>query len=194
MVQEEMKQTDKEQALLAAENSGLDFSSVPTKVMGGEVIEIFKDDEEEAINEYVQEVILMRVELNEKEKMLQDVVQTTEGGGSRRLARAQIINIQYKDYEFYVTVENKEIILTTVGDKHNKEDNDKEELAVVAHYVMTHYVEKEVNKKKKYNPKSGQYQLEVLVKICQNFKSLFLSQKLFRHAQFTHLMVTLKFG
>jgi hypothetical protein len=49
-VQEELEQTDKEQAMLAAENSGLDFSSVPTKVMVGEVIKILDDDEEEAIS------------------------------------------------------------------------------------------------------------------------------------------------
>ncbi len=35
-----MEQTDKEQEMLAAENLGLDFSSVPTKVMGGEVIRV----------------------------------------------------------------------------------------------------------------------------------------------------------
>jgi hypothetical protein len=57
LVQEEMEQTDKEQAMLAAENLGLDFSSVPTKTMGGEVIEILDDEEEEAINEFVQEEI-----------------------------------------------------------------------------------------------------------------------------------------
>jgi len=38
--------------MLAAENLGLDFSSIPTKVSGGEVIEILDDDEEDAIDEY----------------------------------------------------------------------------------------------------------------------------------------------
>ncbi len=57
----------------------------------------------------------------------------------------------------YVTVEEEEIVLATVGDKHDEGDNDEEELAAVAHYVMTHYAEKEVIKKKKYKPKSGQY-------------------------------------
>jgi hypothetical protein len=61
-------------------------------------------------------------------------------------------------------MEEEEIIFTTVGDKHNEEDNDEEELAVVAHYVMTHYTEKEVIKKKKYKPNSGQYQLEAGIK------------------------------
>jgi hypothetical protein len=64
VVQEKMEQTDKEQAMLVAENSGLDFSYMLTKVIGGEVIEILNDKEEEAINKYMQEEILMKVESN----------------------------------------------------------------------------------------------------------------------------------
>jgi hypothetical protein len=44
VVQEEMEQINKEQAMLAAENLGLDLSSMRTKVMGGEVIEILEDE------------------------------------------------------------------------------------------------------------------------------------------------------
>ncbi len=55
VVQEEMEQTDKERAVLAAKNLGLDFSSIPTKVMGGDVIEILDDEEEEAIKKFVRE-------------------------------------------------------------------------------------------------------------------------------------------
>jgi hypothetical protein len=150
--------------MLAAENSGLNFLSVPTKVMGGEEIEILNDEEEEAINEFVQEEILMKVEPDQKEEALQDAVETSEGEEPRRLAQAQNVNRQYKDNESYVTVEEEEIILATVGDKHDEEDNDKEELAAVAHYVMTHYAEKEVIKKKNNKPKFGQYQLEAGIK------------------------------
>ncbi len=64
----------------------------------------------------------------------------------------------------YVNREGEEIILATVGDKHDNKDNDEEELAAVAHYVMTYYEEKEVIKRKKYKPKSGQYQLEAGIK------------------------------
>ncbi len=159
-----MEQTDKERAMLAAENLGLDFSSVFTKVMGGEVIEILDNDEEEDIKKIMQEEILMKVEPDQKEEVLQDAVKTAKGDEPRRLAQAQIANRKYKDYELYATVEEEEIILATVGDKHDEEDNDEEELAVVAHYVMTHYAEKEVIKKKKYKPKSGQYQLEAGIK------------------------------
>jgi hypothetical protein len=76
--------------------------------------------------------------------MLEDVVQTAKGEEPRRLAGAPIVNRQYEEYELYVTVEEEEIILATEGDKHVEEDNDEEELATVVHYVMTHYVEKEV--------------------------------------------------
>jgi hypothetical protein len=88
VVQEEMEQTDKEHAMLAAENLGLDFSSVPTKVMGGEVIDILDNEEEEAINKFVQEEILMKVEPDQKEEVLQDAVKTAEGDKPRRLAQA----------------------------------------------------------------------------------------------------------
>ncbi len=39
--------------------------------------------------------------------------------------------------------------MRTMGDKHDEEDNDEEELAAVAHYVMTHYAEREVIKKRR---------------------------------------------
>ncbi len=74
--------------MLAAENSALDFSSVPMKVMGGEVIEILNGEEEEAINTYVQDEILMNVQPNQNEEMLQDAVQTAKGDEPRRLAQA----------------------------------------------------------------------------------------------------------
>jgi hypothetical protein len=35
---------------------------MPTKVMGGDVIEILDDEEEEAINESVREEVLMKLE------------------------------------------------------------------------------------------------------------------------------------
>jgi hypothetical protein len=148
VVQEEMEQIDKEQTILAAENLGLDFSSVPTKVMGGEVIEILDNEEEEAINKFVQEEILMKLEPNQEEEVMQDVVKTVKGDEPRRSAQAGIAKKQYEDYELCVTVEEEVIILATVGDKHDEEDNEEEELTAVAHYVMTHYAEREVIKKK----------------------------------------------
>jgi hypothetical protein len=68
------------------ENLGLDFSSVPTKVMGGEVIEILDNEEEEAINEFVREKILMKVEPDQNEEVLQDAVETAKGEEPRKLS------------------------------------------------------------------------------------------------------------
>ncbi len=56
--------SNEQRALLAAQNSGLDFSSIPTKVNGGEVIEILDDNEEEAINKYIKEEVQVMVEPN----------------------------------------------------------------------------------------------------------------------------------
>jgi hypothetical protein len=52
VVQDEPEQSDEQQAILAAENSGIDFSSIPTKVSGGDMIEILDDNEEDVIDEY----------------------------------------------------------------------------------------------------------------------------------------------
>ncbi len=62
VVQDEPEQSDEQQSILAAENSGIDFSSIPTKVSGGEVIKILDDDEEDVIDEYKQEEVLLKME------------------------------------------------------------------------------------------------------------------------------------
>jgi len=52
VVQDEPEMSNEQRAVLAANNSGLDFLSVPTKVTGGEVIDIIDDDKEDMLNEY----------------------------------------------------------------------------------------------------------------------------------------------
>ena len=55
----------------------------------------------------------------------------------------------------------------TVEEQEDREEDDPEEMANVAHYVMMHYAEKESIKKKrkkKYKPKAGQYSLEARLK------------------------------
>jgi hypothetical protein len=61
---------------------------MPTKMMGGDVIEILDDEEEEAINEFVREEVLMKLEPDQEEEVLQDAVKTVGGYKPRRLARA----------------------------------------------------------------------------------------------------------
>jgi hypothetical protein len=52
VVQDKPKESDEQQAMMVAENSGLDFLSVPTKATGGEVIKILDDNEEDVMNKY----------------------------------------------------------------------------------------------------------------------------------------------
>jgi hypothetical protein len=61
VVQDEPEMSDERQAILAANNSGLDFSSVPTKVTGGEVIEILDNNEEDVLNKYEQEEVIVKI-------------------------------------------------------------------------------------------------------------------------------------
>jgi hypothetical protein len=52
VVQDEPEESNEQQVIMAAENSGLDFLSIPTKVTRGEVIEILDNKEEDVMNEY----------------------------------------------------------------------------------------------------------------------------------------------
>ena len=84
---------------MAANNSGLDFSSVPTKVTGGEVIEILDDDEEDMLNEYKREEVLIKIEPD------QTVGATAElESDTRKSGRIKIANRRFEDYELYTTM------------------------------------------------------------------------------------------
>ncbi len=65
VVQDEPEESNEQQAMMAAENSGLDFSSVPKKATGGEVIEILDNNEEDVMNKYKQEEVLPNIELDQ---------------------------------------------------------------------------------------------------------------------------------
>ena len=165
VVQDEPEMSDEQRAVLAAKNSGLDFSSVPTKVTDGEVIEIIDDDEEDMLNEYERDQVLVKIEPD------QTVEATAElESGKRKSGRIKIANRRFEDYELYTTVEEEEqLMLATVEKKEIPSDNEEDEevLAAVAHFIMVHYEEKEgikKKKKKKYKPKAGQYQMEAGIK------------------------------
>jgi hypothetical protein len=69
VVQEEPTQSNHERARLAAENSGLDFSSMlPKKVKDkNNVVEILEDNEDEAIDKYIKEEVLVKLEKDDDE-------------------------------------------------------------------------------------------------------------------------------
>jgi len=164
VVQDEPEMSDEQRAVLAANNSGLDFSSIPTKVTGGEVIEILDDDEEDMLNEYKQDEVLVKIE------PFQTVGATAElESDKRRSGRIKIANRRFEDYELYTTVEEEEQLMLAMVETEIPADDDEDEevLAVVAHFIMVHYEEKEgikKKKKKRYKPKAGQYQMEVGIK------------------------------
>ncbi len=164
VVQDEPEESNEQQAMMAAENSGLDFLSLPTKATGGEVIKIFKDNKEDVMNEYKQEEVLPKIKPDQMGG--EHHTAASEQGETKRSGRVRVANRQFEDYELYITVEEEEVMLAMVEDDQAEEEEDKEVLAVVAHYIMVHYKEKEGVKKKKqkYKPKSGQYQLEAGIK------------------------------
>jgi hypothetical protein len=70
--------------------------SVPTKVTGGEVIEILDDNEEDVLNKYEREEVLVKTEPD------QTVGATSElESDTRRSVRTKIANRQFEDYELY---------------------------------------------------------------------------------------------
>ncbi len=89
MVQDEPELSDEQRAILAAQNLGLDFSSIPTKVNGGEVIKIVDDNEEEGINKYIKEEVQVMVEPNyvEEQEEARGTQESDKGGGPRRSGR-----------------------------------------------------------------------------------------------------------
>ncbi len=61
VVQEGTTQSNHEQARLAAENSGLDYSSMLQKKVNhkNNIVEILEDEEDEALDEYIKEEVLV---------------------------------------------------------------------------------------------------------------------------------------
>jgi hypothetical protein len=91
VVQDEPELSNEQCAIVAAQNSGLDFSSMLTKMNGGEVIKILDDNEEEAINEYIKEEVQVMVELNyvEEQEEARWAEESDEDGGPRRSGRTK---------------------------------------------------------------------------------------------------------
>ena len=79
---------------------------------GGEVIEILDDGEEDVLNEYEQEEVLIKIEPD------QTVGATTElESDTKKSGQIKIANRRFEDYELYTTVEEKEqLMLETVND------------------------------------------------------------------------------
>ena len=98
VVQEEPTQSNHERARLAAENSGLDFSLMLPKKVNDEnnVIEILEDDEDEALDEYIKEEVVKKLEKEDDEDMMRtntlEKISDDNDSTNRRSGRQRIAN------------------------------------------------------------------------------------------------------
>jgi len=124
-------------------------------VTGGEVIEILDDDEEDVLNEYEREEVLVKIEPDQTA-----VGATTElESDMRRSGRIKIANRQFEDYQLYTTVEDEEqLILATVDENSANDEEDEEVLAAVAHlswFITKKRKELRGRRKRNISPSQG---------------------------------------
>jgi hypothetical protein len=129
-IQVEPAQSNEERALLAAENSGLELEAVDIPERH-EVIELLNDDEENALNDFIQDNVVIKIEKmqdDDTRKVVEDEAKTEEpeqpseqsSGMIRKSSRERVPTKTYEDYESYITVaEEEEFLLATNGDKPN---------------------------------------------------------------------------
>ena len=149
VIQSEREPSKKERVMLAAANSGIDFSTPPEdRPTKREVIETLDDEDDDILDQLINEESIQqqyedklpKIEEDEENDMSEEAVESEDE--YRRSKRNRTANRQYQDYELYVTVEEQE-------DGPDYEEDDPEKMASVAHYVMMHYAEKESIKRNK---------------------------------------------
>ncbi len=173
-IQNEPTQSNEERAALAAENSGMEFGPINI-CETREVIELLDDDDEDVLNNFIQEDVAIKIEQQNNEDLRKVVEEEDEDEENepisdepRKSSRDRVPNRKFEDYELYVTVaEEDEFLLATNGEEFEEKEMESamisdEGMSAVAHYIMVHYAEKELTKKRKktYKPKDGQYTLD----------------------------------
>jgi hypothetical protein len=165
---------NKKQAMLAAENSGLEIGPTNKSRATGEVIQLLDDNKVDVLDDKIRhdEEVKMKEEPHQakitdqdEEDHNEDHVNETGVEQPRRLGREQACPKRFEDYEVYVTVEEEdEFMLTTCADNDvvSTDKNDDRASEAVAHYIMMHYEEtaKLKKRKKKYKPKDRKYSLD----------------------------------
>jgi hypothetical protein len=131
------------------------------------------------LNDFIQDDVAIKIERQNSEdirKIVEEGDENKEGepisDGTRKSGRVKVPNRRYEDYELYITVaEEEEFLLATNEEEFDEQGGNDTEisdktLSEVAHYIMVHYAEKELIKKrkKKYKPKDGQYTLDAGLK------------------------------
>ncbi len=174
VIENEPVTSNKERAMMAAENSGLEFGTMGESWAAGEVIELLDDDKNDMLDNNIRHYKKIRVTEEPQQAKItdeneddedEDHTNETAEEQPRRLGREQAPPEQLKDYEVYVTVkEEDKFVFTTCTDDEvtSSDENNDRALEAVAHYIMAHYKEKERLKKRKktYRPKVGQYGLD----------------------------------
>jgi len=149
VIQSEREPSNEERAMLAAANSGIDFSAPREgRLTKREIIEILDDEDDDILDQHINEESIQqqyedklpKFKEHEENDMSEEAVEIEDE--YRRSKRNRTANRQYQDYELYVTVEEQE-------DGPDYEEDDPEKMVSVAHYFMMHYAEKESIKKKR---------------------------------------------
>jgi hypothetical protein len=156
-IQDEPAQSDEEQAMLAAKNLGIKFGPVDTYERR-KVIELLDDEDEDILNDFIQENVAIKIKRQNNDNLRKIVEDGDDdekiepiSDGTRKLSRAKVPNRKYADYDLHVTVaEEDEFFLATNREESDKRGADDTEmgnkaLSAVAHYVMVHCTEKEIN-------------------------------------------------
>jgi hypothetical protein len=153
--------------MLAAANSGIDFSLPPKDQPNrGEIIKILDDkDDDILLDQYMKEESTQRLykdelpkieEDREEEDTLEETIEHDDKYGCSKQNR--IANRQYQDYALYVMVEEEDKLDDEVDPPKNGKHG-------TLHHDALCQEEKHLKKrKKKYKPKAGQYSLEVGMK------------------------------
>ncbi len=174
VIEDKPVSSNEEQAMMAAENSGLEFGTVGKSPAAGELIELLDDDKNDMLDNNIWHDEQIRVKEEPQQAKItdeneddedEDHTNKTAEEQPRRSGKEQAPPKRLKDYEVYVTVkEEDKFMLTTCTDNEvtSSDENDHRALEAVAHYIMVRYKEKEKLKKrkKKYRPKIGQYGLD----------------------------------
>ena len=150
VIQSEREPSDEERVMLAAANSGIDFSAPPEdRTTKREIIEILDDEDNDILDQHINEESIQRqyeekmpkIKEDEENDMSEEAVEVESEDDYRRSKRNRTANRQYQDYKLYVTVEEQEV-------RPDYKEDDPERMASIAHYVMMHYAEKASVKKK----------------------------------------------
>jgi hypothetical protein len=126
IIEDEPGSSNKEQAMLAAENSRLEFEPIGESFATGEVFELLDNDKNDVLDKDIRHDKEMRVKeepqwakITDKDEDGQDEDNTnkTNKEQPRRLGREQAPPKQLKDYEVYATIKQEdEFMFTTCTD------------------------------------------------------------------------------